>query len=129
MFIKSLVAAAVMSAGIVMSAGAADAKTNITIGIGIPGQGYYDDGYGYGYPPRYYYEEPRRVYYQPRYYQPRYRVSCGQAARALRQSGYRRVEPQDCSGSRYSFVAWRRGHPFVVSVSSRSGRIIGRSRL
>jgi hypothetical protein len=124
MFIKSLVAAAVMSAGIVMSAGAADAKTNITIGIGIPGPGYYDDGYGYGYPPRYYYDEPRRVYYQPRY-----RLSCGQAVRNLRHNGYRRIEPQDCSGSRYSFIAWRRGHPFVVSVSSRSGRIIGRSPL
>jgi hypothetical protein len=125
MLIKSLIAAAAVSTGIALSAGAADARTNITIGVGIPGPIYAEPGYDYPpQPPVYYYDEPRPVYYYPRY-----RVSCGQAARALRHSGYRHIEPQDCSGRRYSFIAWRQGHPYVVSVSSRTGRIIGRSRL
>jgi hypothetical protein len=132
MFIRTLLAAAAMSAGIAGSAVTADAKTNITIGVGIPAPVYVE--------PEYIYEEPpppprRRVYveevYDDGYEEPHrsYRVSCGQAARMLRNNGYRRVEAQDCGGRRYSFVGWRRGEPYLVTVSARSGRIVGRSPL
>ena len=124
MIVKSLVTAAVVSAGIALSAGAADAKTNINIGIGIGGPIYADPDYGYPPPPPVYYYDR-----QPVYYYERRGISCGQAARSLRHNGYRHIEPQDCSGRRYSFIAWRNGRPYIVSVSSRSGRIIGRSRL
>ena len=125
--IKTLVTAALVSAGIAMTAGAADAKTNINIGVGIgvPAPDYYDDDYPTYYaPPPVYYYEPRPVYHQPRY-----RLTCGQVARNLRNNGYRNIQPQDCSGRRFSFVGWRHGEPFLISVSSRSGRVIGRRPL
>jgi hypothetical protein len=120
MFIKSIVSAAVVSAGLVFASGAADAKTNIDIGIGIgvPAYpGYYEDYPGYGY-----YYEPR----PPVYAYPRRQSLCSAIARNLRNNGYRHVQAQDCSGRRFSYVGWSRGHRYLITVSSRSGQVISR---
>ncbi len=74
-------------------------------------------------PPDYYRPLPPPPYYETA------RVSCREARNILRSEGFRRVEAVDCEGSRYQFEAVYRGRPVLVTVSSRSGRILGVERI
>jgi hypothetical protein len=115
-------AVAVTMMAAVLVAASAEAKTKIHLGIGTPGYyydpyydppAYYDDDYSYGYVTSY----------------RRYRISCGEAKEMLRDRGYYRVRTRDCEGRSYSFLATKRGVPFIVRVSARSGEIISRDPL
>jgi hypothetical protein len=72
--------------------------------------------------PRYYDDEPVYEHRRPRYES--YRISCDDGRQAVRDSGFRKVRPIDCSGRSYTYKARRHGNPFVVKVSSRNGRVI-----
>jgi len=95
---------------------AADAKVKVY--LGFPHYDYqvgpdyrYRDGYGW---------------YQDRNYNRGYnrgRLSCGEARRAVRNSGYRNVSTIECNGSTYTFEATRRGRDVTVFVNSKNGRI------
>lgn len=115
MFKQTIIAATAVFASFVafQPVDKAEARVNLDIGIGIPGP--YYGGYGYGY----------RPYYGHGYYRPhrRYRLTCGQVRRKLRNRGYYRIRAIDCSGSRYTFHAKRHGDWFRIRVKSRSGYI------
>jgi hypothetical protein len=132
MKLKTLAVAALAAAGLALGAGAADAKTRLYFGVGIgDGCGYYDENCYIPSPgPGYYggYDQDTGIY---RRFRPRYhddydygRLSCGEARRLVRRQGFRHIEARDCSGSRYRFTGWRRGTPFSIRISARSGRII-----
>jgi hypothetical protein len=101
--LKNLITAGVVSLGVLGfgTAGQAVAGTDIDIGVGIGGGGYYQPGPSYG----------------------RGRISCRQGARIAASAGYRRVRPVDCSGSEYVYHGLRRGDLYRIQVRSRSGQI------
>jgi hypothetical protein len=118
-FSKSIVAAAFVAGSLVASTGAADAKTKIGIYFGVP---FYDapiqDGYLY---------EPDYGWYAPEY-RPAWRrhhsvsrVSCGQAARELRNSGFRGVRAIECQGRTYTFSARKGNRSLTLSYDARTG--------
>ena len=142
MAFKTFIAAGMMAVSIAFVPATAEAKTNITIGIGSgwvgPGFGAqcwgqhrrhcnYYGGYGYyGHP---YYNGPRpKYYYDERPVRPR-RVSCGLARDIVADHGFRRVVARDCSGRVYSFRARKNGWAYIVSVNARNGRIVDVQRL
>jgi hypothetical protein len=115
---KSLVAASMLAASTLVFSNIAEAKTKIGIYFGVP---FYDgsmrDGYLY---------EPEYGWYAPEY---RYtvrrnnnytRVSCNQAARQLRNAGYRNVVAVECSGKNYEFRARKGGRNVTLSYNSRT---------
>jgi len=114
MFKKTLIAATVLVAGFVafQPVQQAEAKVSFNIGIGFPSP-FYGHGYGGGY------HAPAPSYGHGR----RYRVSCGQVRRKLRNRGYYRIRSVDCSGSRYTFHAKRHGAWYKIRVKSRNGYI------
>lgn len=110
---KTIIAAAAVFASFVafQPVEQAEARVNVHIGLGAPG--YYGGGY-YTPAPRYY--APRPVYRSHRW-------SCGQVRRKLRNRGYYRIRSVDCSGSRFTFHAKRRGVWFRIRAKSFHGRI------
>jgi hypothetical protein len=119
---KTLFAAGLMFAGFTSFAVPAMADVDVDVNLGFPGPGYnyYDyrvgpdwrfrDGYGW------YRPVPRPGYGVGR-------LSCGEARRIVRQSGYRNVAARNCSGRTYTFLATRNGRNVVIYVNSRNGRI------
>jgi hypothetical protein len=120
MITKTLIAAAAVSAIAFGASAPANAKVNIDLYLGGPG--YYEPAYPVYEEPRYYDDEPRYEYRRPRYQS--YRISCDDGSQAVRDVGFRKVRPIDCSGRSYTYKARRKGSPYVVKVSSRSGRVI-----
>ncbi|MFO0990953.1 MAG: hypothetical protein U1E67_03360 [Hyphomicrobiales bacterium] len=53
-----------------------------------------------------------------------YRLSCGEGREIVRDSGFYRVRMMDCEGRYYAYAGVRRGIPFRIVVSSRSGEIV-----
>ena len=112
---KKLVLASAFAAAIALGLPlAAEAKTNVKIFFGVPHYGYqagpdylYRDGYGW--------YRPVGIH--------RGRLSCGEARRAVRNSGFRNVDTIECNGRTYTFEATRRGRDVTVFVDSRNGRI------
>ena len=51
------------------------------------------------------------------------RISCGEARRIVRNSGFRNVATIECNGRTYTFEATRRGRDVTVFVNSKNGRI------
>ena len=102
---------------------AADAKTSVQFFFGMPHYGYqvgpdyrFRDGYGW--------YQDTRYYNNYRYYNNnRGRLSCGEARRIVRNSGFRNVDTIECNGRTYTFEATRRGRDVTVFVNSRNGRI------
>jgi hypothetical protein len=96
------------------------AEAKVSIYLGVP---YYDYQYG----PDYRYYQGRGWYqYQPRYlfqYGNRGRISCNEARRIVRQSGFRQVMTRECNGRTYTFTAVKRGHRVLVYVNSRTGAV------
>ncbi len=113
MYKKTLIAATALVASFVafQPVEQAEAKVHFNIGIGIPGP-FYGHGGGYGHS----YHAPAPYYGHGH----RYRVSCGQIRRKLRNRGYYRIRSVDCSGSRYTFHAKRHGDWYKIRVKSRS---------
>ena len=96
---------------------AADARTNVQIYFGMP-------HYGYQVGPDYRYRQGYGWYQDSGYYNyNRGRLSCGEARRVVRNSGYRNVSTIECQGRTYTFEATRRGRDVTVFVNSRNGRI------
>jgi hypothetical protein len=111
---------------------AADAKVNFDIYLGVPyyseqigpdyrfrdGRGWYRDEF---------YDDPRydgRRYDDRRYYDRRSaRLSCGEARRIVRRSGFRNVSARECSGRTYTFSATRKGRNVIVYVNARTGSV------
>jgi hypothetical protein len=107
-YLKPVLAAAAF-VGLAAMAPAANAGTDIDVYLGLGG----DPGYASGY------------YVDPDFHRPHWhRISCGEGRERVKWAGFRRVRPLDCSGRRFTYRASKRGDIFVVSVSSRSGRII-----
>ena len=114
---KTVIAATALFAAVVafQPVQQAEARVNIGIGIGVPG--YYGPGY---YAPGYY----APGYYGPVYGGPVYRrISCRHARRIIRRHGYYRIRARDCSGSRYTFIAKKRGIWYRIRMKSATGRI------
>lgn len=111
---KSLFAAALIALAIIPGQKAeAKSHVNIGVGIGLGVGGFYGPGY-YG-----------PGYYGPvDYYQPNYGVSCYQAKKIVRGSGFYNVSATDCSAPSYHFVAWRTGNKYRVRVNF-NGNITG----
>jgi hypothetical protein len=110
---KTLFATAMLMMGFAASAAPAEARVNIY--LGVPHYDYrvgpdyrFRDGYGW---------------YRPGYAPVRARLSCGEARRIVRRSGYRDVVARNCSGRTYSFEVRRGGRYGVVFVNSRTGQI------
>lgn len=86
-----------------------------------PPPGYGPPGYRPPPPP---YAEPRRYgpppYAGPPGYGP---ISCGEGAGIVASRGFRNVQVRECNGRVFRYTAFRRGEPFEVRVSSRTGEI------
>jgi hypothetical protein len=93
-------------------AGPAAAKTDVDIYFGFP---HFDYQVGPDY-------RFRRGYgwYDPNF---RSRLSCNEARREVRRSGYRRVNAVECRGRTYTFRATRNDRSYVVYVDSRNGDV------
>ena len=91
----------------------AEAKVNFKIYLG---ERYYDHRVG----PDYQYYEGRGWY---RHNNQRFRISCGQAQRIVRNKGFRNVSTRECQGSTYTFSAKRNGNRFLVYVNARTGAV------
>ena len=121
MFSKILMAAGV-AAAFSLSAPIAEAKVNVTIGIGQPGgYCYYNHdpfrcgGYGYYPRPGYFVPHPDYDYGN--------RVSCNEARWIVRERGFRDVRTADCGGKYHTFFGRKKGGTFRIKVYSRNGRI------
>lgn len=110
----SIAAAAVAAAlGSGILATPANADVDFRLYLGIP---HYDHRMG----PDYVYRRGHG-WYLPR---ERYgRLSCGEARRIVRRSGFRNVATRECRGRTYTFLATRNGRDVRVFVNSRTGRI------
>ena len=107
MFTKIMVAAAALTAAVVMTA-PAQAKTNINIGLGFGGYGGgYGDYYGGGYDPDYY----------PVYGGGYGGVSCWQAKKIVKNHGFYNVFPTDCDGNIMRFKGKKMGDWYRIKVN------------
>jgi hypothetical protein len=116
---KTILVAGFITACFGTLAGTAEAKTKVGIYFGVP---FYDtqvdDGYFY---------EPDYGWYAPEYrpmwrrHFPVARISCDQAARDLRNSGFRSVRAIECQGRTYTFRARRSGRLVTLSYNARTG--------
>lgn len=104
--------AATLAFGMPVAAEAAKVK----IYLGVPHYDYrvgpdyrFRDGYGWYRPVHYGYN--------------RGRLTCGEARRIVRNSGFRNVDTIECRGRTYTFEATRRGRDVTVFVNSRNGRV------
>lgn len=115
--VRPALLAAALAAAALTATTAAKADVDVFLGLG-GGPGLGGHGHGYGPSPGYY-DDPG--FYRPYY---RFRISCWEGRDSVREAGFRNVRAIDCNGSRYSYEARRRGDSFIVSVNSRSGRIV-----
>ena len=110
MFTKLFVAAAALSAAVVMTA-PAQADTNIGLGIGFGfGGGYHDDDYDGGYDDGYdggyitVYENDDGI-------------SCSKAKKIVRNHGFHKVHATDCSGKYKRFKGVKSGDWYRIKVN------------
>jgi hypothetical protein len=52
------------------------------------------------------------------------RISCYRGRRIVRNAGFHRVRPRDCSGRIYRYIGRRHGDTFIIGVHSRRARIV-----
>ncbi len=131
--IKKFLIVAGLMAAFAASAQVAEAKVNVTIGVGgFPAycEYRYDPihcrGYGFGH--RYRPSYPLYDDYDD-YPDSSDRISCREARWIVSERGYRRVSTVECRGSSYTFVAQKRGRNFQIKVHSYSGDIISIRRV
>ncbi|MGE3876222.1 MAG: hypothetical protein AB7F74_24975 [Parvibaculaceae bacterium] len=112
MFTKIVVAAAALTAAVVMTA-PAQAKTNIDIGVGLGfgyyGGGYYGGGYGGG--------------YYPVYGGGYNGISCFKAKKIVQNHGFNKVYATDCGGKIMRFKGKKSGLWHKIKVN-RWGNIV-----
>ncbi len=130
MALKTTIAAALAALSLsVFAVPAAEANTNVTIGIGTPA---YGPGWScWGWPRRCGYGRPVYIAPRPVYVAPPvvYRnISCAAARNIVDRSGFNNVQPRNCTGQVYSFRATKRGYLYRVDVNARNGNIIGTRR-
>jgi hypothetical protein len=70
--------------------------------------------------PDYHYREGWGWYLPPVRYG---RLTCGEARRIVRRSGFRNISTIECRGRTYTFEATRRGRDVIVYVNSRTGDV------
>ena len=116
---QTIIAASVFAAAVfAFQPQQAQAGTKVQVHIGVPSFAYYA-----GHRPHYRsHAHSGRPVYRPRHH---YRVGCHQAKRMLRHRGFREIRTYDCRRARYVFKAFKRGHWWMVRVSSNSGRVLG----
>lgn len=120
---KTLIAAGLIAMSSMTIPTVAEAKTRIGIYFGVP---FYDGALRPGY-----LYEPNYGWYAPEYRNTvrrnygNARVSCDQAARHLRNAGYRNVVATDCVGRTYQFRARKNGGAVRLSYNART-RSFGR---
>jgi hypothetical protein len=115
--LKSIITASLLAFSALLIPSEAVAKTKIGIYFGVP---FYDgsmrDDYlyqpGYGWYAPEYRDVLRRKYGQGR-------VSCNEAARHLRNNGFRNIVAIECVGSRYTFQAREAGRTVKLSYNAR----------
>jgi hypothetical protein len=108
MLLRKLFYTAALSVPLALSAAPAsadDVDVDVRFGVGAPSYGYgvYGDGS-----------------YRPYH---RRKLSCWRARQLVRDHGFRRVRTIECSGRVYTFRGIRRGHPVIIKVDARFGRI------
>jgi hypothetical protein len=120
MLMRNLLKPVLLAAALVGATAAATTTANATdvdvyVGVGGPFGDEYD-------PDRHFLGDPR---YYPRFrHRDRYRISCWQGKERVQWAGFNKVRAVDCDGARYSYKARKRGDSFIISVNSRSGRIV-----
>ncbi len=121
-FFIGIVAAATFLGGV---ASVAEAKAKFELYLGVP---YWNEqiapNYQY-YPNRGWYLDSGQYNDRPNYGgRPNYgrKMSCSQARRMVRNSGYRNVETRDCGGRIYMFSGRRNGQRVFVYVNARTGQ-------
>ena len=124
--LKKLLMAAGLAAVFSLSASIAEAKLNVTVGIGQPGgYCYYNhDPFrcgNYGYYPRPGYFVTHAGYDHDFDYG--FGVSCKEARWIIIELGYRDVRTADCGSRYHTFIARKRGVVFRIKVYARNGRI------
>ncbi len=129
MFKSTMIAAAAVAASVfAFQPGEAKAGSNVQfhIGVGVPYHGY---SYGYAAPAPYYDQRTHYRHYAPAprpYYR---RMSCNDIRYMLRDRGFHHIAIADCRGRRYGFKASRHGKRYYISVSARTGRVLGKFRI
>jgi hypothetical protein len=127
--IKKMLIVAGLMAAFTASAQVAEAKVNVTIGVGgFPAycdyryDPYHCGGYGY---------RPHQRLYNDDFDEPFIRdtISCREARWIVSERGYRRVSTVECRGASYTFLAQRRGKNYQIKVHSYSGDIISIRRV
>ena len=112
---KSIILTAVFAAALAVGLpAAAEAKTNVKIYFGVP-------HYSYRVGPDYRFRDGYGWYRSSAIH--RGRLSCGDAKRRVRNSGFRNVSTIECQGRTYTFEATRRGRDVTVYVNSRTGEV------
>jgi hypothetical protein len=114
--VKILIAASVLAGALSVGLpSVAQAETNFKLYLGLPHYGYrvgpdyrFREGYGW---------------YRPSVGVRHGRLSCNEAKRMVRRSGFRNVSTIECSGRTYTFEATRRGRDITVYVNSRTGAV------
>ncbi len=109
MIAKSLIAAAAVVSSLVAVA-PEQAKADLNVSVGIGGFGHPGYGYGHGW-------EPAPVYSPGK-------ISCHEGKQTVRWSGFKMVQPLDCSAPTYRYRARKGGTLFRVSVNAFSGNIV-----
>jgi hypothetical protein len=112
---KSLILASVAAAVMAFAMPTVADAAKVKIYLGAPHYDYrvgpdwrFREGYGW---------------YDPVVIYDRGRISCSEARRIVRRSGFRNVDTVECNGRTYTFEATRRGRDVTVFVNSRNGRI------
>lgn len=117
---KSLFLATAVAATLAFAMPTTADAAKVKIYLGMP-------HYGYQMGPDYRFREGYGWYQDSRYYNNnrynRGRLSCGEARRVVRNSGFRNVDTIECRGRTYTFEATRRGRDVTVFVDSRTGRL------
>jgi hypothetical protein len=133
MRIKDTISGGVMAVVLAFASYPVLAKTSAHQGLGISPLCYSHSsgpgcGYRYGYTPNprvgFYHRRTDRSPFRPQYY-PLPQVSCGEAQQIVRRSGFSNIRVRGCGGITSSFVGQKRGHLWIVNVSTRNGRLIG----
>jgi hypothetical protein len=114
--VKILIAASVLAAALSVGIPSiAQADTKFKLYLGLPHYSYrvgpdyrFREGYGW-------YRPGVGVRYG--------RLSCNEAKRMVRNSGFRNVSTIECQGRTYTFEAERRGRDVTVYVNSRTGAV------
>jgi len=114
---KNLLIATALMASVVLGL-SQTSEARVRVYLGVPHYDYYV-GPGYIYRGGYGWYRPGPGYVAPGYY----RISCGEARRIVRRSGYQNVSTIECNGRTYTFRAMRRGNPVTVFVNSRTGDV------